>query len=154
MAASFDAQVSRWVAQTKQRLRAVRNIAVEKVVEIAQTPVGAGGNLPIDTGFLRASIRFSSDGNIPLQIYAPRTKQQDAHVQAFRNRYDPGDLALVLIGAELRDTITVAWAANYAKHVEYGANGRPGRAFMRLAAQQWQGAVAEASREVQGRDRR
>lgn len=138
---SFSAAVSEWVSESKQRITAVRNMAVERVVEIAQTPVGAGGSMPVDTGFLRSSIQATSNGSVPLKRGKPGAG-------AFT--YNPGEITLVIAGADMDDVITIAWTAAYARHVEYGARGRPGRAFMRLAAQQWPRAVREASAQLQG----
>jgi hypothetical protein len=141
MAGTFSAKVSAWAAKSKDRMVAVRNTAVERVVEIAQTPIAAGGALPVDTGFLRASLQATTGAAVPAKRGKPG--------QGGAFSYDPGDLTLVLAGATLDDVITIAWTADYARHVEYGARGRPGRAFMRLAAQQWPRAVSEASAGVE-----
>lgn len=140
---SFTAQISEQVRKAKGAMLAVRNESVQRVIEIAQTPVGAGGNLPIDTGFLRASLQGSiGNGTPPLR---------DRPDDEARYSYDVGQIALVIAGAELQDTITVAYGASYARHVEYGARGRAGRRFVGLAAQQWPRVVDEVCREAQAR---
>lgn len=142
MAGRFSAQCSAWVAETKERMVAVRNIAAERVVEIMQTPVAKGGNMPVDTGFLRASLMAVRGDNLPSSRPNPET---GAHA------HDPGQITLVLAGAKLEDTLTVVYTANYARFQEYGSRGRPGRRFVGLAAQQWQRVVSEACAEVKAR---
>lgn len=131
----FSAKVSAWVRSKKERIVATRNLAVEKVVGYAQTPVGAGGNMPIKSGFLRASIASTRDGSIPMKTYKP---DGDGVFT-----YTGGGLTLTLAGADMDDVITVGWTANYARYAENK------NAFMRLAAQRWPEAVREASRELE-----
>jgi len=108
-----------------------------------QTPVAKGGNIPVDTGFLRASLTAVIGDQMPASRAAP----PDGGAFAF-----VGDqVNLVIATADLNDTITVAYTANYARHVEYGARGRPGRRFVFLAAQQWPRIVEEVAREAQAR---
>ena len=89
---------------------------------------------PVDTGYLRASLTVSLDGPLPL-----RGKQGDG--------YKAEPYALVIAKAKLGETITASFVANYAGHVEYGANGRAGVGMVRLAAQAW---PAHVSRAVTG----
>ena len=124
-------------------MRAVRAEAAQRVVEIMQTPVAKGGNMPVDTGFMRASLQ----GQIGMGLFGPMSKPKG--VDKFD--YDAGPVNLVIAGSKLTDTITVAFTANYAIHQEYGARGRPGRAFVRLASQQWGRVVQEVSAEAQTR---
>ena len=142
MAGSFSAKVSSWVAESKERMTAVRNMAVEAVVEIAQTPVGAGGNMPVDTGFLRASLFATTSGVLPPSRDGPGDGSFS---------YDASDVLLTLAGASLDDVVIIGWSASYARYVNYGARGRPGTKFRDLAAQQWSRIVAEASRELEAK---
>jgi len=140
---SFSAQVSAWVAKTKERQRAVFQEAAQRVVEVMQTPVGAGGNMPVDTGFLRASLTASLDGSLP-----PLTDRPDDQA---RYSYDAGQVNLVIAEAQITDTIVAAYGARYSRYQEYGARGQPGRRFVALAAQQWAAIVNEVCREAQSR---
>jgi len=135
MAGSFSAKVSDWVAASRPRIAAVRNMAVEAVVEEAQALA------PVDTGFLRASIVATVGGAVPLK----RERSGDGPFA-----WSGEDVALALAAADFDDIVTIAWSANYARFVEYGARGRPGRAFVRLAAQNWPQQVARASAMLQG----
>lgn len=186
----FSAGVSAWVAQTKERMDAVRKESAQRVVEIMQTPgpsvatvkkaisAGAGlgrikkngdrgvskkafgpipnpggtGNLPVDSGFLRASLM----GVIGEGTFTATEPPKDG--SGFS--YDAGQINLVIAGSKLTDTITVAYTAAYARRMEYGFKGtdslgrkynQPGRAFVRLAAQQWGRVVQEVSAEAQTR---
>ncbi len=124
---SFAAQVDAWTRETEQRMTAVFRESASDVISEMQKPVGAGGNMPVDTGFLRASLQVGvNTPAVPL------------------NRANPGGsftapaVDLVIAGAELGDTITASYGANYAGHVNYGARGRAPRQFVGLAAQKWE----------------
>ncbi len=140
---SFSAAVSAFVKETKARQEAVFKESVQRVVEVMQTPVAKGGNMPIDTGFLRASLLAVIGDQLPVT--------RDAPAAGGRFEYTGDQVNLVIATADLNDTITVAYTANYARHVEYGARGRPGRRFVFLAAQQWPRIVEEVAREAQAR---
>jgi len=132
MAKSFQAQVSAWVAKSENRIEAVFKQSAQEVFIIAQTPVGAGGNMPIDTGFLRASLQTGVNG-------AAGSTGVESYLFA-------------IIGAKLGDTVFGRWGADYAIHVHYGNNGRPGRLWVDLAAQQWQSIVTRFAREAEARN--
>lgn len=140
---SFSGQVSRWVAETKQRMDAVHRESAQRVVQVMQTPRGAGGALRVDTGFLRASLVATVGGGLPAQTMKPDG------VAAFA--YDPGPINLVIAGADIKDPITVVYTANYARIREYGARGQAPDRFVALAAQQWQRIVNEVCAEARSR---
>lgn len=121
MAGTFTAQIRNWTEKAKRNLDLVIKQSAQDVFEIAQTPVAQGGNLPVDTGFLRNSFVASLNGSTSLT-------GPDAYV-------------LAIAGFELGDVIFGGWTAEYAVHVEFGARGRAPRFFMRGAAQQWQSIV-------------
>lgn len=141
-AGTFSAQVEAWVKKSHGRLLAVRNEAAQDVVEIMQTPVGAGGRMRVDTGFLRASLVAVKGEGLPLKTSNPG---------GINYTYDAGQVALVIAGADLKDALTFAYTANYARPREYGARGQPGDRFVALAAQQWQRVVDEAVARVKAR---
>lgn len=140
---SFAAQVSDWVRETKARTDAVYRESAQRVVETMQVPRAMGGNMRVDTGFLRASLVATTTGILP-----PMQDKPDG-VAAFA--YDAGQINLVINGADITDTITVAYTANYARPREYGSRGQPGDRFVSLAAQQWQRIVSEVATEAQAR---
>ena len=143
VARSFSATIDRWVAETKERMVAVRNIAAERTIEDMQTPVAKGGNMPVKTNFLRASLQATIGDSLP------PVREKPEGVETFN--YGAGQVTLILARADLGDVITVAYTANYAKAVNYGARGRPARMFVELAAQRWPRHVDEAARYVRSR---
>lgn len=175
MTQSFAAEVGKWVTDTKQRQEAVFKESAQRVIEEMQRPgaslatakkaiakgigskgrgkskklvagpigdPGGGGNMPVDTGFLRASLMAST------KMPKPRG---GAPEEGKTYSFDEGQVALVIAGAEIGDTLYAVYGANYARAVEYGHNGAPDRGFVRLAAQQWQGIVAEVAAEARSR---
>ena len=122
MAQSFDAQVSAWVAKSQRRIEAVFKQSAQEVFSTAQKPVAQGGNMPVDTGFLRNESFISMLNN------GTAIEGGEAYI-------------LTILQAQLGDSIFGGWRAEYAKHVEYGARGRQGRRFAGQAAAQWQAIV-------------
>ena len=118
----FTAQIAAFAEDAKRKMELVVKQSAQDVGEIAQRPVAKGGNMPIDTGFLRNSLVAGLNGTTSLS-------GPDAYV-------------LAIAGAELGDTIFFGWTASYARFVEYGTQGRAGRFFMLNAAQQWPQIVA------------
>mgnify|MGYP006921370885 CR=1 FL=1 len=106
---------------------------------------GGTGNLPVDTGFLRASLIV---GRGP--ISAATTKPPEDEEGRSYSWNDSG-LRLAIEGAPLTGTIEARYTAVYARVAEYGGPGRPGRRFVSLAAQQWQRIVSEVATEAQAR---
>ena len=123
MASSFSAQIASAVADIKGGLDAVVMQSAQDVLTDASLPVAQGGNLPVLTGYLRNSLAVAINSE-PTTSTGPEVTAQIA-------------------GFEMGDTISARWTANYAIHVEYGARGRAGRAFMRQAASKWQAVVTK-----------
>ncbi|MEH6697203.1 MAG: hypothetical protein V7672_00745 [Brevundimonas sp.] len=139
----FSATVDAWTRQTKERMSAVHKESAQRTVEVMQTPRGAGGNLRVDTGFLWASLVGVIGENLPPQT----TKPDDLTVAT----YDAGPISLVIAEADLTDTISVAYTANYAVPREYGSRGQPGDRWVALAAQQWPQIVSQVVTEAKAR---
>lgn len=140
---NFAAQVSDWVRQTEQRMEAVFRESAQRVISDMQTPVAAGGNMPVDTGFLRASLQVGTDGP------APMTRGRPAEGGSYI--YSPTAAALAIGGAEIGQTIFASYTANYAGFVHYGRAGKPGRQWVTMAAQRWPQIVAAVAGELQSR---
>lgn len=101
---------------------------------------GGSGNLPVDTGFLRASLVV---GRGPLTVPTTTPPEDGGSFQ-----WDDDQVSLTIQGADLDDVISCRYAAVYARVAEYGGPGRAPRRFVALAAQRWPNIVAEVVREA------
>ena len=133
---NFGAQVDAWVMATKERAEAVFRESTKRTVSIAQAAV------PVDTGFLRASIRASTSAMPTLSAARPSSG-------SFPN--GAGDVVLTIAGAQLGQTIFVGYTANYAIYVEYGTSRMAPRGFVARAAQQWQATVNAVTADAKSR---
>jgi hypothetical protein len=139
---NFAAQVDKFVRQTDQRMTAVFRESAQRVIAEMQTPVGAGGNMPIDTGFLRASLQVGVNTE-PVPANRPNP--------GLPVGYSPNVASLAIAGAEIGDTIVASYSAVYAPHVEYGSGNRPPRRFVGSAAARWQAIVQKVTAELKSR---
>lgn len=130
MTGTFTAQIRNWSEKAKRNIDLVIKQSAQEVFQIAQTPVVQGGNMPVDTGFLRNSMVAGLNGSTSLS-------GPDAYV-------------LAINGFEMGDVIFGGWTAEYAVYVEFGAQGRAPRFFMRGAAQQWQSIVSSNAAKLRG----
>ena len=131
---SFTRSVKGFVTRTKANAETVWREAVKEVVEQAQLPRGAGGNMPVKTGYLRASIRASRSG-VPSPI--PGSRPLPSTTYSYRRSQVHG----IIDRTEYGNTIYIGWTAEYAEIQEH----RTG--FMRLAAQNWQSIVKRIAAE-------
>ncbi len=144
MTKTFVTQVSDWVAKSQEVTDAVFKESAQRVIAEAQTPVGAGGRMRVDTGFLRASGQASTSSMPAITA--------NAMPGAGRGyQYSDGAVALVIAGASLGQTIYFGYTANYAAAREYGARGQEPDAFVRTAAQNWKQIVKRVSTEALAR---
>ena len=140
MALKFGAQVNAWARKSERRLEAIFKESAQRVIEQAQTVGpsvanpggGAGGKLPVDSGFLRAS------GQASLTGWPVGPSRVEDGMGQF-------DYSITIAGAKLGQTIFWGWSAAYAGIAEerYG--------FMRSAAQNWGSIVSAVTREAQVR---
>ena len=138
---SFSAKISEWVRETKERREAVHKESAQRVVAVMQTPRGDGGNLRVDTGFLRASL-------VATQVMAlPATDKPDG--AAFS--YDAGQINLTIAATDISEAVNFIYTAAYARPREYGARGQPGDRWVALAAQRWPQIVTEVCEEAKAR---
>lgn len=103
--------------------------------------------MPVDTGFLRASLLASTSampsidkGKVPAEGARPGQYVEDAT-----------QIELVINGAKLGDPLYFGFTAAYAAVMEYGTGSLPPYAFVRTAAQGWQAIVARKEREIMQR---
>lgn len=150
---SFSTQVDDWVRATTARMEAVFKESCQRLVAQAQTPVSAGGHMPVDTGFLRASGLASSNGPTPLNPEAVGEKDK-------QYTFNFGQTETVIASLTLGMRFYFCWTAAYAARIEYGFSGQDskgrninqaGRGFVRLAAQNWPMIVRAVTAEARSR---
>jgi hypothetical protein len=105
---------------------------------------GAGGNLPVDTGFLRASLLASTSA-------MPQINAAARPVAGQTYGYNEARTDAVITAAEIGSTLYFGYTAAYAAAVEYGTRTSPPRRFVALAAQNWQAIVGRKAAEVKNR---
>lgn len=139
---NFAAQVDAWVRETDARMAGVFRQSAQEVISEMQTPIGEGGNMPIDTGFLRSSLQV---GVNTAPVPANRPKPGGPQV------YNPSVASVAIAGANIGDTIVASYSASYAPYVEYGTEGRAPRRFVGLAIAQWQAIVERVASRLKAR---
>jgi len=140
MAENFQAQVDAIILKTDKRMLALQREAIQRTVDIAQTPVAKGGRMRVDTGFLRASGQGSLTG-MP-------TGPMRGDPNATPGQYDNGSkssVVLVLAQMQLGAIFFFGWTANYAKYREVKDG------FLEAAAQRWPQTVREVIAEIKAR---
>lgn len=147
MAKGFAAQITAWVAETKERQEAVFRESAQRVVEqmqrvgpsVANPGGGEGGAMPVATGFLRASL--------VLALGSPAPAIREPPAGEARYNYDASQPAIVLAGASITDKVYATYTANYAVYANYRNQ------FVGFAADQWPRIVAEVCQEASERAR-
>lgn len=137
---TFSATIDEWVRETKQRQEAVAKTATQNLFFEVLRPVGQGGRMRIDTGFLRASFQASLNAPVNLSLANPDPEGDFPT--------DLGAISLVINQAEVGSVIFGTFTANYARAREYGAGNQPPDAFVLTNAQNWQQFVTDAVSEV------
>lgn len=143
-ALEFSSTIDAWVAESQKRLTAVFHEATQRTVAMAQLPVAKGGNMPVDTGYLRYGIRASLSA-------MPAVIPKSHPTQGANYGYSPGEITLVINQAKLGQTIYIGYTAAYAAHVEYGTSKIRARGFVGKAALQWQQTVNQVVENLKAR---
>ncbi|MFK0273653.1 HK97 gp10 family phage protein [Ensifer sp. NPDC090286] len=141
---SFSAAVAQWADKVEGAVDAVFKESVQEVVEEMQTPVGQGGRMRVDTGFLRASLLASST-SMPAIVASANPVAGTGYSADF------AQIEAVIAGADIGDTLYFGYTASYAGHREYGASGQPADGFVRMAAQNWPIIVDRKAAELKAR---
>lgn len=152
---SFAAEVERWAEATEAKLRAVFRQSAQDVIEAMQevgpskaNPDSTGtGRMPIDTGFLRASITVVLNGDLPP---ANRKARRSRRKNEGPIPWDESAATLVINQANIGDRVSAGFTANYANAVNYGTSKHPGYHFVEYAAGQWQQIVRRNVERAKG----
>lgn len=125
----FIADVEKFTDKTADQMLRVAKQSIQDTVRKAQTPVAQGGDMPVDSGFLRNSLITEVNGG-------PSGEGANSYV-------------LGISRLELGDVLRVAWTADYAipRHYMVGV-GQGGGLWRDKAAQGWSTVVAKNARLV------
>lgn len=144
----FSARVDEWVRATKQRQEAVFRDSCQRVLKEMQRPTAKGGNMPVDTGYLRNSLLGSTS-----QVPAMRDEKAATEDQVILSLdvETPPPVELTLAKLKLGDTFYAGYTANYARDRHYMNTDSPGGMWRDLAVQRWQEFVNASARDLQRR---
>lgn len=137
MAESFEAQLREFGDLAIEDTMAVIKQSVQDVLKKAQVTKKRGGNLPVDTGFLRNSLVSSLNGSTTLR--------------------GPTSYIAKLARMEPGDVFESGWLAEYALRIEFGFSGTDSKGrrynqapayFLRDALLQWEAIVLRNARAL------
>ncbi|MBU1306333.1 MAG: HK97 gp10 family phage protein [Alphaproteobacteria bacterium] len=136
MSTSFETDIAEWARKVQgAELLIFQESAQELVSQLTSL-------VPVDTGFLRSSLRASTMAMPVMSLENP---------EAGTFNLDAGEISLVIAGAEVGDIIYLGYTASYGAYVHAGANGRPGRPWVSMVAQRWSAIVDRVSVRVKSR---
>ena len=140
---TFTANVDDFVQSTVKRLRALGMQSSQELINQIQTPVGKGGKMRVDTGFLRASGQVSLTGMPTGPI---RGRKRTADEPKDREIYKTKPVAIAAFANfQLGNSIFFGWTANYAKYRE-AYDG-----FLISGIQNWQSIVDRVCAKIKAR---
>ena len=126
----FLATIDGWWDKTEVEVDAVIRQSVQETIHLAQKTPKEGGNMPVDTGFLRSSLMVSN--------------LMSGHGELGRHSYES------VSGMKFGDTIEFGWSAYYARTQEFGDSRWKARGFLTLAARSWNEIVKRNVAKVRG----
>jgi hypothetical protein len=126
----FIADVKAFADKTADQMLRVAKQSLQDTIRQAQKPTAQGGDMPVDTGFLRNSLVTTVGG-------VSAGEGSESYV-------------LGLSALQLGDPFQVAWTADYAiaRHYMVGTS-KGGGLWRDKAAQRWSGFVTSNARKVQ-----
>ncbi len=124
MVKNFSATLDAWSRKSTQRMNAINRQSIQDTIDAAQLPTAKGGNIRVDTGFLRASGAASNSGMPSGPI------RGDVEIPNYYSS-DSAAAETVIAKTEIGTPFFWGWTAGYARFREYKDG------FLRLAAQAW-----------------
>lgn len=137
MAKSFVAQVSSIVLKNKELCDMLARESIQALTDEANKPKSKGGNMPVDTGFLRASGQISLSG-MPSGPVRGRDRKDGETGELYR----APEAYAVLSGVVAGMTVFFGWTAVYARKQNL-YNG-----FLDKAIMNWQKIVNATVRKI------
>lgn len=153
MAGSFEGQIAKWVAEVEGGALAIFHESAQRVTDEMNKPVGQGGNLPVDTGYLWHSLTASSSE-------MPKIREDAKPQSGASYSFNPAPVNLVINSVPIGGVVYIGYVANYSARLNYGFTGtdrlgrqysQQGRMFVELAAQKWPSIVAQVTNELSAR---
>jgi hypothetical protein len=111
------ARMAAWNLAQRMLLTNILRQSVQDLFSEAQRPISRGGNMPVDTGFLRNSLMSGLLGGTAIS--------------------GPDSAVFTVATMKLGDVLQGGWTAEYARAVNYGHDGAAGRMFLEKAAVNW-----------------
>ena len=131
----FTNKTKSWEKNFPKRFNQVAQMAVSRMANDAGEPIAKGGRMPVDTGFLRASVD-AEVGRMPSGQSKNTSNAPVAYTGA-------GLTASILRwNAASGEPLYIGWVAQYARPMEYKYG------FMRGAAEKWDGYVDGIARRA------
>ena len=128
---SFSDTIAQWARRQELAMEAVIKESVQELAEDVVKPRARGGNMPVDTGFLRNSIAAAVN-SVP-------SGEPEGFSQA---DLDLQPTVLVINNVKAGDRLVLGFTANYAKYMEAKYF------FVRHSAQNWDRHVGKAVKKV------
>ncbi|HEY7885458.1 MAG TPA: hypothetical protein VIC08_10970 [Cellvibrionaceae bacterium] len=125
----FSSTIDKWVAGSEARMEAVQKTSAQDLVAEVSKSRDKGGNMPVDTSNLVNSLH-GNVGSMPRGESDGNERFQAGNIALAINRWNPGEV------------LYLGWTAEYAKLMEALY------AFMKLAAQNWDGIAMKATKKV------
>lgn len=152
---TFSEQVEAQVTEAKKRLDEVARRSAERLITYIQRPgwsaraarrAGNGEDVgirhdsavPVDTGFLRASLVV---GSVPVQ--GTTKGAENGHYD-----WNESQATGYIRSMSLNTTMYATYAAEYAAKIHWGSDGFPARPWVNLSVQMWPTIVAEVVGEL------
>lgn len=138
MAQNFSAQVSKLILKYKDLTDIVARESIQRTIDLAQLPKAKGGNMPVDTGFLRASGQQSFTGMPTGPVRGVKREDPDDKTIIYQSPVT----VTILGGFKTGMSLFFGWTAIYARKQNL-YNG-----FLDRAVNRWQKTVDEVVRDV------
>ncbi len=133
----FIADIDAFIFDSIEDMKAVMLESVQGVIELAQTPRGKGGRMPVLTGNLRNSIVFIDGSG---KVFA-NPENRDG-------RLDGGAYVLGIAQANAFEKMSFGWTAPYAEFVEFGTSRQQAAGFASMAVENWETIVYNNARRL------
>lgn len=138
----FGIEVGQWTRSMKDYTKAVFHESVLELISIMQTPVQQGGRMPVDTGFLRASLEV---GTTPVENLS---WMHPGHSQG-QFSWSIAEVERTVRSAKVGDIVYMVYQSETADWLEFGTSENRAYGFQRGAVQQWPSIVRRVARSLE-----